>query len=75
MTVNTENESTPHVGRSFQGHPLEDACPCPQEACGLIAMDKADPDCPEHGFHKAKTLRQAHLAEQCPDAKAEVGRE
>lgn len=31
-------------------------------------MDKADPGCPEHGFQKAKTLRQGHLPEQCPAA-------
>jgi hypothetical protein len=68
MTEQATAIGTPHIGRSFAGHPLEDACPCPQEPCGLIAMDKADPDCPEHGSHKAKTLRQGHLAEQCPGA-------
>lgn len=70
MTAPTET-GTPHIGRSFQGHPLEDACPCPQEPCGLVAMDKALPACDQHGFRKAKTLRQRHLAEQCPGSTAE----
>lgn len=67
-----ENASlgTPHIGRSFEGHPLEDDCPCPQEPCGLIAMENAITDCPEHGFREAKTIRQTHLAERCPGAVA-----
>lgn len=59
---------TPHIGRSFAGHPLEDACPCPQEKCGLVALENAVLDCPEHGLHRAKTIRQTHLAERCPGA-------
>lgn len=70
MADPTADAGAPHIGRSFAGHPLEDDCPCPQEACGLIAMDKAVSDCSQHGFHKARTMRQGHLAGQCPGAEA-----
>jgi hypothetical protein len=68
----TSGLGTPHIGRSFAGHPLEDDCPCPQEPCGLIALDRADNDCPQHGFQKAKTMRQSHVAEQCPGPGATI---
>lgn len=56
-----------HIGRSFAGTPLEDSCPCPKAACGLVITAGLDTsDCPEHAFRAAKTMRQGHRAEQCP---------
>jgi hypothetical protein len=55
-----------HMGRSFYGHPLEDECPCPQEECGLVHSRKVDPECPQHGFKAAKTIRQGHPVDECP---------
>lgn len=60
-----------HVGRSWTGHELEDACPCPQESCGLVALPGQNNDCPQHGFTAGKTMRQAHRAEDCPGKKEE----
>lgn len=54
-----------HIGRSFTGHHIEDGCPCPKGLCGL-AIAGADPECPEHWFGAAKTIRQGHAAEDCP---------
>lgn len=55
-----------HIGRSFDGHPLEDACPCPQEPCGLIDVSRIDPTCGQHALAAGKTIRQSHTAERCP---------
>lgn len=56
-----------HMGRSFSGTRLEDACPCPKAACGLvITTGLMTSDCPEHAFAATKTMRQGHRAEQCP---------
>lgn len=60
-----------HFGRSWDGHALEDACPCDQAPCGLIAAE--DPECPEHGVKAARTMRQLHRAADCPERSA--GRE
>lgn len=57
-----------HRGRGWEGHDLEDSCPCPQEECGLIASTTTTGDCPQHGFAAAKTLRQSHRATDCPGA-------
>lgn len=57
-----------HVGRSWVGHWMEDACPCPQEECGLVDWDKIDPECPQHSLTAAKTLRQIHDNVKCPGA-------
>lgn len=56
-----------HIGRSWPGMQpdLEDECPCPQEPCGLIAVEKIDPNCPQHGRGE-KTIRASHLPEHCP---------
>lgn len=54
-----------HVGRSWTGHDIEDVCPCPKAPCGL-AIFNGDPDCPQHGFRAAKTIRQGHDAIDCP---------
>lgn len=53
-----------HIGRSWSGHPLEDACPCVKASCGLV--EKEDPSCDQHGMKAAKTIRQQHFAGQCP---------
>ena len=66
MTPEEIRNTVWHEGRSFTGHHMEDACPCPQEACGLIAHNKAHPDCAQHGFGKAKTIRQGHAEQNCP---------
>lgn len=55
-----------HIGRSFDGHPLEDACPCPQEPCGLIDVSRIDPTCGQHSLAAGKTIRQSHTPERCP---------
>lgn len=55
-----------HVGRAYVGHTIEDNCPCPKADCGLVSIDAQDPDCPEHAFQAAKTLRQGHAARDCP---------
>lgn len=55
-----------HIGRAYAGHTIEDSCPCPKADCGLVSLDAQDPDCPEHAFHAAKTMRQGHLERDCP---------
>lgn len=57
-----------HSGRSWVGHPLEDACPCPKEACGLVNMSNVDEDCEQHGMGATKTIRQSHFGDDCPGA-------
>ena len=54
-----------HIGRSWRGHSLEDACPCEKAPCGLAIAD-SNHDCPEHGLDMTKTLRQWHDEETCP---------
>lgn len=53
-----------HSGRGWVGTDIEDACPCPQEPCGLVDFSKASPDCVQHRM--TKTVRQGHPADQCP---------
>ena len=55
-----------HSGRSWTGHDVEDSCPCNQEACGLVDVFKADPDCTQHPIGRSKTMRQGHDADLCP---------
>lgn len=55
-----------HIGRSFEGHRLEDQCPCPQEPCGLIDTMKAVEECKHHVLGAGATIRQAHPANTCP---------
>jgi hypothetical protein len=50
-----------HIGRAWSGHEIEDACPCEQEPCGLVATP--DPSCVQHS--RTKTIRQSHRADQC----------
>jgi len=55
-----------HVGRSWSGHPLEDACPCIKEPCGLVG-EGAKAECDQHGgVISARTMRQLHWADECP---------
>lgn len=62
----------PHVGRSWEGHPLEDECPCPKEPCGLVRVSRADPTCEQHPIARARTIRQAHPPERCPAQQLEL---
>lgn len=56
-----------HVGRSWGGTTIEDECPCPKAACGLVISAEASPDCPQHGGDRnEKTMRQTHWAKDCP---------
>jgi hypothetical protein len=64
--VTVDDQLAYHVGRSFSGSTIEDACPCPQEPCGLIRMDRARAGCLQHALGRAKTMRQAHPGGECP---------
>ena len=55
-----------HVGRSWAGHRIEDACKCIKAPCGLVSDE--DPECDQHGIKAARTLRQHHRADECPGA-------
>lgn len=57
-----------HIGRSWTGTHIEDECPCPKTACGLVSTRGADESCSHHPFRAAKTIRQAHPANRCPGA-------
>lgn len=46
---------------------MEDNCPCPKTACGLVDGDNVHPDCDQHPFLRTKTMRQMHPADQCPE--------
>lgn len=59
-----------HVGRSWRGTAIEDACPCPQEPCGLVDIGRADPGCGHHPPKLAKSMRQGHSADRCPRIRA-----
>ncbi len=60
-----------HMGRSFDGTLLEDDCPCPKAPCGLVVTPglAGDDDCPQHSMRSAKTIRQYHRADECPNVK------
>ena len=59
-----------HIGRSWTGHQIEDACPCPKAPCGLVVFDTVDPECTEHPMERHKSMRQSHPGEHCPGASA-----
>jgi hypothetical protein len=59
-----------HIGRDWEGHAIEDACPCPKEPCGLVSPARAHPDCDEHPPVLLKSVRQGHVAADCPGARA-----
>ena len=55
-----------HWGRSWTGHALEDACPCPKEPCGLVNTGTVLDECEQHNPLRAKSSRQGHPASDCP---------
>lgn len=55
-----------HIGRSWAGHELEDACPCPKARCGLVSQNEATEECSEHHWSARKSMRQGHPADRCP---------
>ena len=59
-----------HIGRSWSGTRIEDDCPCPKTDCGLVSSHNTEASCTHHPFGAAKTIRQAHPADQCPGADA-----
>lgn len=66
MTLEEIQNTVWHMGRAWEGHEMEDACPCPQEACGLVTTETRDANCPQHSFGASKTMRQGHAAQNCP---------
>lgn len=58
--------TTMHVGRSWTGTRIEDECPCPKEACGLVDTARAVPECTQHPVSAMKSIRQGHFADRCP---------
>ena len=56
-----------HYGRSWVGTRLEDECPCAKQPCGLVTLaDAGNANCPQHAVAYARTMRQSHLASNCP---------
>lgn len=66
MTQEEIRNTVWHMGRAWTGHAIEDECPCPQEACGLVSSVTKDDECPQHGFGASKTTRQGHPEQNCP---------
>lgn len=59
-------DSGNHVGRSWHGHRIEDDCPCPKAACGLVLQDTVVEACGQHHWSACQTIRQSHPADRCP---------
>lgn len=57
--------ATWHVGRSWNGSALEDKCPCPKEACGLVVLGRTNPECTQHPVERGRSMRQGHPAGDC----------
>jgi hypothetical protein len=55
-----------HIGRSWSGHEVEDSCPCPKAACGLVPASATAPECEHHPAERSKSMRQIHMASRCP---------
>lgn len=55
-----------HIGRSWEGHGIEDDCPCPKAPCGLVVQETVSEACDQHPMQAARTIRQSHRADQCP---------
>lgn len=57
-----------HIGRSWPGQRpvMEEQCPCPKAACGLVVASTIAPGCDQHGMSGAKTIRQNHYESDCP---------
>lgn len=60
-----------HISRGWPGDTqFEDACPCPQEPCGMVAWGRVDPACDQHTG--TRVIRSAHLASECPGHRKEA---
>jgi hypothetical protein len=59
-----------HIGRSFTGTMMEDACPCGKASCGLVDSTLIDAECIQHPWKEGRTIRQMHNAKDCPAVKA-----
>ena len=68
MTHNAFVPPRLHVGRNWTDHAMEDECPCEQAPCGLVDTENTNPECTQHPFGRSKTVRQSHMADECPDA-------
>lgn len=55
-----------HISRAFGPDPFAADCPCGKAPCGFIDWDRIDPDCPQHAWQAAKTIRANHEAKDCP---------
>lgn len=55
-----------HIGRSWEGHGIEDDCPCPKAPCGLVVQETASEACDQHPPSARRSIRQSHPADQCP---------
>jgi hypothetical protein len=55
------------MGRSWSGTRLEDDCPCGKAPCGLVDSEQIDPECDQHSFGAAKTMRQMHEPNSCKE--------
>jgi len=66
-------ETTRHIGRSWVSTDLEDECPCPQEPCGLVDRAKVLDSCKQHPPKACKTIRQGHMARNCPGVRPDGG--
>lgn len=53
-----------HIGRAWDGHAIEDQCPCDKAACGLVVQ--GHPTCPQHSWSAGRTMRQLHWEIACP---------
>lgn len=59
-----------HVGRSWTGNKLEEDCPCPKAACGLVLSEHMVDETEKCSQHSGmKTFRQIHTEENCPALK------
>lgn len=55
-----------HFGRAWTGHEIEDFCPCPKAACGLVGGDTETVYCEQHSIMAMRTIRQFHNEFDCP---------
>ena len=58
-----------HISRSFVGLDLEEDCPCGKAPCGMVDTSQVDENCEQHSVRFSKTIRRAHLAEDCLELK------
>lgn len=59
-----------HIGRGWSGvSRWEMTCPCGKGECGLVDADQISDNCPQHHPNAAKTIRQMHWADDCPNRK------